>query len=54
MKYTFQHFVDIATSADSMQVIQFNAGGKYMLQRCKHLLGAFKYMKMGRISVKQI
>lgn len=52
MKYTFQHFVDLKTSGDSMQIIQIDAGGSYMLQRIKHLIGAFKMMKLGRISIK--
>lgn len=52
MKYTFQHFVDLKTSGDSMQIIQIQAGGSYALQRVKHLLGAFKYMKLGKIHIK--
>lgn len=54
MKYTFQYFVDISTSSASMNVVQIQAGGQYMLQRIKHLLPAFKYMKLGKLSIKMI
>lgn len=52
MKYTFQHFIDLKTSADSMQIIQIDAGGDYLMQRTRHLWPAFKYMKMGAVSIK--
>lgn len=51
-KYKFQHYVDIATSAESLTMIKIQAGGVYAMQRMKHLWGAFKYVKMGRVSVK--
>lgn len=51
-KYRFQHYVDIATSAESLTMIKIQAGGVYAMQRMKHLWGAFKYVKMGRVSVK--
>lgn len=52
MKYKFQHFVDISTSAETMQVLTFNVGGKDVIQRCAHLFNAYKYFKLGKISVK--
>lgn len=51
-KYTFQHSLDIATSSSSMQIIQVNAGGEYVRERCKHLFNVYKYFKLGRVSVK--
>ena len=52
MKYKFQSYMDISTSADSLTMIKISAGGQNMLQRVKHLIGAYKYMKMGSISIK--
>lgn len=52
MKYKFQHFIDISTSASTMQYIQFNVGGEDVIKRCAHLFNAYKYFKLGKISVK--
>lgn len=52
MRYKFQHFVDIATSASSMQIINFNVGGRDVINRCAHLFNAYRYFKLGKISVK--
>lgn len=52
MKYTFQHFLDISTSASSLNILSVKAGGQYVLNRCKHLFATYKYFKLGRISVK--
>lgn len=54
MKFRFQSFVDISTSAQSMQVIQWSVGGADVINRCRHLFGAYKYFKLGRISVKMV
>lgn len=54
MRYKFQHFLDISTSASSMQLIKIKAGGEYVRQRCKHLFNTYKYFKLGRISVKLV
>lgn len=54
MKYKFQYFVDLQTTSSSMLVTQIQAGGQYMVQRIKHLLPAFKYMKLGKLDVKLI
>ena len=54
MKFRFQSFVDVSTSAQSMQVIQWSVGGADVINRCRHLFGAYKYFKLGRISVKMV
>lgn len=52
MKFKFQSFYDVSTSASSMQVLQFSVGGKEVLDRCRHLFGAYKYFKLGKLSIK--
>lgn len=52
MKFRFQSFFDVSTSAESMQVIQWSVGGANIIDRCRHLFGAYKYFKLGKISVK--
>ena len=54
MKFRFQSFVDVSTSAQSMQVIQWSVGGSDVINRCRHLFGAYKYFKLGKISVKMV
>lgn len=54
MKFKFQSFVDLQTSATSMQVIQWSVGGVEVVNRCRHLFGAYKYFKLGKISVKLV
>ena len=54
MKFRFQSFVDVSTSAQSMQVIQWSVGGADVINRCRHLFGAYKYFKLGKISVKMV
>lgn len=54
MRFRFQSFVDISTSASSMQVIQWSVGGKEVVDRCRHLFGAYKYFKLGKIHVKMV
>lgn len=54
MHFKFQSFVDISTSASSMQVIQWSVGGADVVNRCRHLFGAYKYFKLGRIDIKMI
>lgn len=54
MKFRFQSFVDISTSAQSMQVIQWAVGGADVINRCRHLFGAYKYFKLGKISIKMV
>lgn len=54
MKFKFQTYVDVSTSASSMQVLQWSVGGGTVLNRCRHLFGAYKYFKLGKISVKMV
>lgn len=54
MKYTFQYFLDISTSANSVSIVKIKAGGEYVRERCKHLFNAYKYWKLGTLSVKLI
>lgn len=54
MKYRFTNYVDISTSADSAQIIQIACGGMEAFRRVKHLFGAFKYFKLGSISLKLV
>nr|WCR62194.1 MAG: capsid protein [Smacoviridae sp.]WCR62196.1 MAG: capsid protein [Smacoviridae sp.] len=54
MKFRFQSFVDVSTSAQSMQVIQWSVGGADVINRCRHLFGAYKFFKLGKISVKMV
>lgn len=54
MKFRFQSFIDVSTSATSMQVLQWSVGGNEVIDRCKHLFGAYKYFKLGKISVKMV
>lgn len=54
MHFKFQSFVDVSTSAESMQIFQWSVGGAEVLNRCRHLFGAYKYFKLGRIDVKMV
>lgn len=54
VKMKFQSFVDIATQADNMQIISVNAGGKDVLQRLSPFFAAYKYYKLGGVSIKLI
>lgn len=52
MKFKFQSFFDVQTNTSSMQVLQWSVGGAEVIQRCSHLFGAYKFFKLGKISVK--
>lgn len=54
MMFKFQTYYDLSTSASSVQVITVKVGGKELQKRCTHLLGAYKWYKFGRASVKLI
>lgn len=54
IKMKFQSFMDISTSDLSMQIITISAGGKEILQRLNPQFGAYKYYKIGNISVKLV
>lgn len=54
IKMKFQSFMDIATSPDSMQIITISAGGKTVLERLSPQFAAYKYYRMGSVSVKLV
>lgn len=54
IKMKFQSFMDISTSASSMQIITISAGGSEILRRLAPQFGAYKYYKIGNISVKLV
>lgn len=54
VKMRFQSFVDIATQADNMQIISVNAGGDDVLKRLSPFFSAYKYYKLGNVSIKLI
>lgn len=54
IKMKFQSFMDISTSDQSMQIITISAGGKEILRRLAPQFGAYKYYKIGNISVKLV
>lgn len=54
IKMKFQSFMDIHTEKDKMQIISISAGGKNILQRLPAQFGAYKYYKIGNISVKLV
>lgn len=54
IRMKFQSFMDINTSSSSMQIITISAGGKEILRRLAPQFGAYKYYKIGKISVKLV
>lgn len=54
VKMKFQSFVDISTQADNMQIISVNAGGHDVIRRLTPFFGAYKYYKLGGVSIKLI
>lgn len=52
MKQKFMWFFDFQTVADDMTVITVKAGGKHVVDRLSPFFGAYKYFKLGRVSVK--
>lgn len=54
VKMKFQSFVDIATQADNMQIISVNAGGEDVIKRLSPFFSAYKYYKLGGVSIKLI
>lgn len=49
LKMRFQWFFDIATAADTMQIITVSAGGETVVKRLAPFFSAFKYYKLGAI-----
>lgn len=54
IKMRFQSFMDISTTDTSMQVITVSAGGANILQRLGPQFAAYKYYKIGSVSVKLV
>lgn len=54
VKMKFQSFIDISTQADNMQIISVNAGGKNVVNRLAPFFSAYKYYKLGGVSIKLI
>lgn len=54
IKVKFQSFMDISTQDGQMQIISISAGGKNLLKRCPAQFSAYKYYKIGNISVKLV
>lgn len=50
----FQSFMDIRTLPNEMQIISINAGGSELLKRLPAQFSAYKYYKIGNISVKLV
>lgn len=48
----FSWFVDLSTSADNLQVVKITAGGMPVMNRLKPFFAAYKYYKLGGVSVK--
>lgn len=54
MKQKFQWFMDLSTSPDQMQVIQVTAGGDNVQKRLFPFFSAYKYFKLGKVTLKFI
>lgn len=54
IKMKFQSYMDIQTKAGEMQIISVSAGGKNILDRLPAQFSAYKYYKIGNISVKLV
>lgn len=54
VKMKFQSFMDISTSAESMQIITISAGGPEIVRRLMPQFGAYKYYKIGNIAAKLV
>lgn len=54
VRMKFQSFMDIQTSASSMQIITISAGGKDLLRRLGPQFSAYKYYKIGNVAVKLV
>lgn len=54
VKQTFQWFFDFATEPDTMQILTVKAGGKRVIQRLAPFFSAYKYFKLGKVSLKAV
>jgi len=52
MMQKFTWFVDMNTSASALQVVKITAGGNPVKNRLAPFFGAYKYFKLGPVSVK--
>lgn len=52
MKQSFSWFIDMNTSATSLQVVKITAGGDIVKNRLNPFFNAYKYYKLGAVSVK--
>ncbi|APR73548.1 capsid protein [Chicken associated huchismacovirus 1] len=52
MKQTYTYFIDLATSADKVQNISVSAGGEEAVRRLMPFFMAYKYFKLGPVTVK--
>lgn len=53
-KQSYEYFVDLKTSASTMQVIQVTAGGQMPQIRLAPFFGAFKQFKLGKVSIRLV
>lgn len=54
VKQTFQWFFDFSTVPDTMQILTVKAGGKRVIQRLSPFFSAYKYFKLGKVSLKAV
>ena len=54
VKMKIQSFMDVSTSDSSMQIVTISAGGKDIFRRLSAQFLAYKYYKIGNISVKLV
>lgn len=54
IKMKFQSFMDIQSSASSMQIITISAGGAEVVRRLSPQFSAYKYYRLGTISAKLV
>ena len=52
MMQKFTWFVDMNTSATALQVVKITAGGNPVKNRLAPFFGAYKYFKLGPVSVR--
>jgi hypothetical protein len=53
-KQSFEWFLDMATSTGGLQVLKITCGGKMVKQRLAPFFQAYKYYKLGSVSIRMI
>lgn len=53
-KQTFEWFLDMSTSTTGLQVLKITCGGKMVKQRLAPFFQAYKYYKLGSVSIRMI